>query len=299
MSELLRELKPLKTGFEYPAGLFNVLKNTLKIKKGALLLPENENGLFVPWSITGFDKTTQHRLHILPDTLYTIFRTAESKNILTDLTETQDLRPCFSSREAALVRRLLLCLFTFQEKIIGALIISDSPYLFLDESGLRLFFTVIGELSSPLLERSRNARLRKKRLHAYLRKDHFLVSLKTYLKDLPKNGSIQFLVLNAQSLVAKIREFNPDVDEYRVLQDITTVVSTLMGSSPVFVSPKKKKILIATQEGRFDSALLVHQVSLMIRKLFQELQNTPDIEISENSLPSSQIPEDVVDQFLV
>ncbi|MDR1932987.1 MAG: hypothetical protein LBQ57_09240 [Spirochaetales bacterium] len=268
------------------------------MKKGALLLPENETGIFAPWSIAGFDKTTQRRMRIPPDLIYDAFRVTESKIILANLQEFAGLAPCFSSREAALSERLALCLFTSAHRIIGVLIIAESPYLLLGDSFLRLFLTVVTYLASPLLAHSRSARLHKRKDHGYVRKERFLISLKKYAQEIPANGALAFFTINAKTIVAKIRESHPDIDEYRVVQDITAVIATLLSGSPVFVSSNKKKILAVRQAGQIDSALLIHQVSLMIRKLFPEADEIPDIEITENSLPAGEIPDDAIDQFL-
>jgi hypothetical protein len=288
----------LKIGFEYPAGLFAALKKNLDIKKGALLLPENESGVFAPWSITGFDRTTQRRMRIPPDRMYEALRLTESKTILTDLEQARGLAECFSSREAALAERILLCFFTSQDRITGALVLADSPYLFLEESLLRLLFTVVTETGSPLLAKTRDAPLRKRRDYGYVRKDRFLASLKKYARELPEGALLEFFTIDAQSLLAKIRESSPDIDEYRVLQDITAVIGTLLSGSPIFVSSKKKKILAVTRGGQFDCALLVHQVSLMIRNFFQAAGEAPDIEITKDTLPGGEIPGDVTSRFL-
>jgi hypothetical protein len=237
-------------------------------------------------------------MRIAPDLIYDAFRVSESKIILTNLREMKSLAACFSSREAALAGSLALCLFTADDKIIGVLVVADSPFLFLDDSVLRLLFSVVTFLASPPLARSRSARLRKRKDFGHVRKERFLVSLKTYAEELPADGTLKLLTVDAKTLVTKIRESHPDIDEYRVLQDITAVIGTLLGGSPVFVSVKKQKILAATRDGQFDSALLAHQVSLKIHKLFQEAEDVPDIEITENSLPAGKIPDDAVDQFL-
>ncbi|MDR1626726.1 MAG: hypothetical protein LBT33_09305 [Spirochaetia bacterium] len=297
----------LKTGFEYPADLFSVLKKHLALKKSALLLPENGTDVFVPWSITGFDKTTQRRMRIAPDLVYNALRYGESKIILTNLKEMEGLAPCFSSREAALAECLLLCFFTFEEKVTGVLIVADSPYLLLGASVLRLFFAVVTALASPVLARSRGARLRKRRDHGLLRKDRFLAALKKHAEDLPEGSALTLFTLDVKALVKQILESNPDIDSYRVLQDISSVIETLLAGCPVFVSSAKKKVLAATQAGKYDSALFIHQVSLRLRKLFQTAGGgkkpgadlrEDGIVITENSLPGGEIPDDVIARFL-
>jgi hypothetical protein len=230
--------------------------------------------------------------------MYTVLRLTESNIILTDFSEMQSLVSCFSSREAALAECILLCFFTFRDRITAILLVTDSPYLFLGDGLLRLLFTAVTETGSPFLAKARGAPLRARRDYGHVRKDLFLASLKKYAQGLPEGASLEFLTVDAKSLVAKIRESHPDIDEYRVLQDITAVIGTLLSGSPVFVSSKKKKILTVTRDGQFDSALLIHQVSLMIRKLFQTAEETPDIEITKNTLPGGEIPDDVTGQFL-
>ncbi|MCL1818504.1 MAG: hypothetical protein FWG35_06200, partial [Spirochaetaceae bacterium] len=242
----------LKTGFEYPAELFAALKKNLAIKKGALLLPENDTGVFAPWSIAGFDKTTQRRMRIAPDLAYGTLGLTEAKTLLTDLNEARNFASCFSSREAALAEHLLVCFFTSRDKITGILLVADSPWLFLDDSLLCLAFTVIAELASLRLAQARSARLYKRRDHGYMRKDRFLASLRAYAAELPAGTSLDLFTVDAKFLVASIRESNPDIDEYRVVQDIAAVIATLLAGSPVFSSSRRKKILAATGKGQFN-----------------------------------------------
>ena len=288
----------LKIGFEYPAELFAALKKNLSIKKGALLLPENDTGIFAPWSIVGFDKTTQHRMRIAPELAYRILGTSETKTLLTSLNDMQSFAPCFSSREAALAEQLLVCFFTSRDMINGILLVADSPWLFLDDALLRMAFTMITEITAPRLAQARSARLHKRRDHGHMRKDRFLVSLKSYAKQLSAEGILTFFTVDAKTLVAQILESNPGVDEYRVMQDVAAVIGTLLVESPVFASAKEKKILAATLEGQFDSELLAHQMSLMINKLFRGTRAASDIQITQNSVASGEIPDDITTKFL-
>jgi hypothetical protein len=293
---------------EYPADLFSVLKKHLSIKKGALLLPENETEFFVPWSITGFDKTTQRRMRIASGLMHNALRIGESKTIVTRLKEIESFSACFSSREAALAEYLLLCFFTAEEKITGILLVADSPYLFLNTSILRLFFAAISALASPVLAGSRSPRLRKRRDHGLVRKDRFLSSLKKYAENLPKDASLTLFTVDVKDLVREILASHPDIDNYRVLQDMSSVIETLLADCPVFVSSSKKKILAATQTGKYDSALFIHQVSLRLRGLFQtgdgensysaDSREYAGIAITENSLPGGEISDDVIARFL-
>lgn len=302
----MRDFAGLKTGLEYPADLFSIFKKHFSIRKGALLLPENETDVFAPWSITGFDKTTQRRMRIAPDLLYSALRLGESRVMVTTLEEMTDLSSCFSSREAALAEDILLCFFTSGEKIHGLLLVADSPYLFLNDPVLRMIFVVMGELASPVLARSRGSRLRKRRDYGLVRKDRFLASLKKYAGDLPEEASLSLFTINVSDLVKELLVSHPDLDGYRVLQDISSLIETLLAGSPVFVSPAKRKILAATQTGKYDSALFIHQVSLKLCKLFQhtlkEKSSGEDeyagITITENFLPDREIPDDVIAQFL-
>jgi hypothetical protein len=215
----------------------------------------------------------------------------------------ESLSPCFSSREAALAECLLLCFFTSEEKITALLIIADSPYLFLEASILRLFFAAVTALASPILARARGSRLRKRRDHGLLRNDRFLASLRKYAGDLPQGSSLTVFTLDVKALVKEILGANPDIDSYRVFQDMSSVIETLLAGCPVFVSSAKKKILAVTQAGKYDSALFIHQVSLRLGKLFQnagggEAREYSGITITENLLPDREIPDDIVARFI-
>lgn len=285
-------MEKLNTGVEYPAGLFNALKTNLQISKGALLLPEKDGGTLAPWCVTGYDKTTRHRMRIPLSKLYDVFRKTGSSMIFADKQEVKDILPYFSSRESALVARVFMMSFKHNGKIIALLLVTESPYMLLDETLLRTIFSVAGELSAPMLFAAREARMRKTRETPAVRKEDFV-------SEFQNSERKELFVLDAEPLIRAIREYSPDLDEYRVFEDITGIVSTIMAGSPVLPAPERARLLFLAGNDGPDSKLLIHQLSLAIRKIFLEIKDIPAIGIRPISLsPDNPEPRVLVDSLL-
>ena len=285
LRQLLRELADLKASVEYPAQFFQVVKKNLTLRKGALLLPEKDSGTLAPWVITGYDKTTEHRMRIPVSRMYDFFQGSDLATAVVEKEAAASLAPYFSSREEALLSRMLLAGFFFEEKIIAVLLISDSPYLTMNSRELGIFFAALEERASSVFFASREVRMRKTREPENLPIEQFQEKIRELREGGNRTKPIAVLALNAVPIIEKIREFSQDLDEFRSFQDLASVTATILSGYPLFVSTEKKRILLAVDEATSDVELLLHQLTRAIRKFFLELENGPDLDIRRKNYP--------------
>jgi hypothetical protein len=229
--------------------------------------------------------------------LYDVFLRNDSPVVVADKEECSPFMPYFSSREGALLSRMVLCGFSFQDKIIGVLLIAESRYLQLEDKVLRMVFTVLEELTSALLFASRDERMHRVRETSTMQRDTFIQNIvELHTKY---SSEISIFSLNTLPLIVKIREQGSDLDEYRIFQDITAVASTILDGLPIFPVPEKKRIVFAVDPSGPDSDLLIHQLSLSMKNFFHELGEMPDLEIRRGSYSKDGETPDAVTESLL
>ncbi|MCX7787519.1 MAG: hypothetical protein N2442_07465 [Spirochaetes bacterium] len=250
------------------------MKNHLKIQKGALLLPDSSEGVLSPWAITGYDRTTYFRLRIPTSYIYTLFHRSPSSIALLEKKETLDLETHFSSREYGLIDTLLIYGIFFQEKLIGALLISDSPILSWESRVLGLLFTVIDELSASLLYAFRAERQEKLMARVFF-------DLQTFQNALPNEMKDQALLftLDPHPIVQTFKVDNPEIDTFFIIRDIASILSTILHGAPVLILSEKSALYVLHTDTQTDRELLVHQLESALKHLFPELSSLPELGI--------------------
>jgi hypothetical protein len=262
----------LKESYEAPAQWFQTLKNHLKIRKGALLLPDANEGILSPWAITGYDRTTYFRLRIPTSYLYNVFHRSPSVIVRLSKEKALELEPHFSSREFGLIDSLLIYGIFFQEKLIGALIVSDSPILAWEMPILGLFFTVIDELSASLLYAFRSNRQEKLKSRVFF-------DLQAFNKALPSDGVEKALLvtLDPRPLVEAFRADNPELDTFLTIRDIASFLSNILDGAPVLIHPEHSTLYVLHMDTHADGELLIHQLESALKHLFPELSTIPSL----------------------
>lgn len=264
----------MKESYEAPAQWFQTLKNYLKIQKGALLLPDYSEGVLSPWVITGYDRTTYFRLRIPTSYIYNAFHRSPSVIVQLNNEKAIELEPHFSSREFGLINTLLIYGIFFQEKLIGALIVSDSPILAWETQVLGLFFTVLDELSAPLLYDFRSNRQEKLKSRVFF-------DLQAFNKALPsdKGGKALLFSLDPRPIVQAFRENNPELDTFLIVQDIASFLSNILDGAPALIHSENSFIYVLQVDTHTDGDLIIHQLESALKNLFPELSTLPSLGI--------------------
>ncbi|GAB4370485.1 MAG: hypothetical protein Kow009_06940 [Spirochaetales bacterium] len=272
--QILKNLANLKQSYEAPAQWFRILKDHLEIKKGALLLPDSDEGVLSPWVLTGYDRTTYFRLRIPISYIYSIFH--RTQHTCTRLTreELTDLAPYFSSREFGLIEGLLVYGIFFEEKLIGVLLVSESSILDEDLRILNLLFSVIDELSASLLYLSRSEKQEKLKPHIFFDLSAFNAAVPSNMKE-----DILLFSMDTRPIVRLFQANNPELDPFFLLRDIASFLSNFLEGAPVLIHPQASTIYFLQMAPRMDKDLLIHQLESALKRLFPELSSLPSLNI--------------------
>ncbi|HUX12807.1 MAG TPA: hypothetical protein VMW87_07240, partial [Spirochaetia bacterium] len=226
---VLRELNDIPASIEAPAHIFAMLKRNLTLRKAALLLPDPEEQVYVPWTITGFDMTTQRRLHISEETAYELFPNRVPLMLLFSGEETHRLENCFSVREFGSIERIVLCSFFYEARLLAILVITETPFFALDPTILQVMYSAFEDGISGLLFRTRDERISRIQLPLLFTYEQLLPMAHEALRaDPDRQPDILFLQFNPEAAVVGILEQARESDEYRVRQDVLRILNTLI-----------------------------------------------------------------------
>ncbi len=277
---ILRELSEIPVTIEAPAHIFAMLKRNLMLRKAALLLPDPDESMYVPWSITGFDITTQRRLHIPEQAAYELFNNRVPLMLHFNGPEMEELQSYFSVREYTAFDKLVLCSFFYEAKLLAILAIAEAPFLALDPTILQVMYSAFEEGVSTLLYRSRDERIARIQLPLLFAHDQLLpMAQESLTADKVPDASILFLEFDPEPSVAAIADLARETDRYRVRQDVLRILNTLLsGLGKVFTLPRHRLLLMRTEiEGDshlLDVELLTHQINERLRQYFAELDGS-------------------------
>ena len=204
--------------------------------------------------------------------MYTVFHRSPSVIVRLTKEKALELEPHFSSREFGLINTLFIYGIFFQEKLIGALIVSDSPILAWEPQVLGLFFTVIDELSASLLYAFRSNRQEKLKSRVFF-------DLQAFNKALPSDRGEKALLftLDPRPLVQVFRANNPELDTFLMLRDIASFLSNILDGAPVLIYSEYSTLYVLYMDTHADAELLIHQLETSLKHLFPELSTLPSL----------------------
>ncbi len=220
----------LPQGVELPARIFSLLTDRLSISKGALLLLDPARSVYAPWASIGFDPTTLHRLRIPPEMGESIGSAANGRPVVAmdraartggaSSDGAQDLsrwESFFSSRELALITRLILVPFLAGEKLLALLLIASCKPPFPSDDGLLTCLERIAGASAPAVQKAR-----EERLSGYAAEPS-AGTLEESITDLlsSKPGTrMLFFSLRLEGYRNRVLEGIPHLDSFRLEEDI-------------------------------------------------------------------------------
>jgi|GEM_PF-2430844 len=271
---VIAKISELKEGVETPGQIYTFLREELSIQKGAFLVQESHREMFMPWALTGFDKTTSHRLRIPRSVVVPLFSDDKPSCIYLGTEDSMAfLRPFFSIREFGLLERVLLCPFFFEEEILGFLLITESPVLS-DESKDRSlsFIQNCAKAASPVLYYTREQKLEKLSLHQPVVNSDIAIELKRLFKTAKQEKKKMILLLfSTQEAAEQIHQHVADAELFRIRHDLTGILTSMFADSGgVLALNESTLLLIITGKKMEDETLLVHQISLALNDFTQE-----------------------------
>lgn len=274
----------LPESIQLPAYLFELLVETLRISKGAILLPDYDENLFVPWASSGFDATTLHRLRI-PDEDADLIHRRGSSGVIWSGEEVRDFAPYFSRREASQLEKLLLFPFVDDESIQALLVVTETPYLERQSEFLRLILAAVGEPAARVVQAQRLRYSDVIRHSVVFRIDELPVVTERLNERAPRR--VHLVHLDLADIVSQIATGNVYLDAYRVWQDVLRIVASLFATTGIVCDLDRNRLLLCIHgEVQSDVELMVHHIGATISELLPELAEVPVLRFTSCEYPA-------------
>ena len=259
--EVLSAIGDAAGHIDYPGEVFEAFRSVVGFTKGALLLPDEEAGVFYPWITRGLDRTTTRRLRLPADSL-----SSESRRIAVEM-DAETLAPLLSNREYGLVRNPLLIRLGDGDEPSALILAADGP------SGGALD----GELGEAL--RRLNGRLGgevgRSRIVMESDEESEPMSPAEWLDHWNGRDAI-LVILDTSDAIDALVDAIPGLDLYRARKDVIGLIKRITGRMGRPYDAKDGRILIMFPPERLpDEDLWLHQLSLAFASAFKRLGEPP------------------------
>jgi hypothetical protein len=268
---IISEIFALPQGIELPSQIFAVLAKRLSVSKGALLLYDPVRSVYAPWASTGFDTTTLHRLRIPSIMSESLSSSGNGRAVLVSSAEgISAYEAFFSSRELALVTRIILVPFLAAEKLLAILLITATdPPIASDEAFLTSLERIAGA-SSPAIQKAREDRISG----GETRVETPSGTLEENLSNLLSSPSLSdkrilFFSLSLDGYQKRILEAVPYLDSFRLEEDLRFFMHSFTSDLGCTISLDKSTYLLGIQDmEKKDLDLFMHQLRSFLEHLF-------------------------------
>jgi len=274
----------LPRSIQLPSHLFSLMTTSLQIEKGAILLPDYDENLFVPWASTGLDATTLHRLRLPDSDVATIVGRGPS-GVIWEGDDVANLRPYFSRRESSQLEKVLLFAFVTEGDPQAVLMISDTPYFSRQIEFLRLILAAVGEPAARVIRKQRLRYMDIIRHAVIFKADELPVVTGKLTERAPR--SVHLIAMQLSDIVSQVASSNTHIDPYRVWQDLLRIVASLFASSGTVCDLDRNHMLISLHGSLEDDLeLIVHHIALTIAKLLPEIDGVPELRFTSREYPN-------------
>lgn len=274
----------LPESIQLPAHLFSLLVSTIDVRKGALLLPDYDESLFVPWASVGIDATTLHRLRLPEEDIDTV-QARGGGGIVWKGEELHGFAPYFSRREASQLEQLLLFPFVSGETVQAVLLLLETPYFEDGAEYLRLILAAVGEPAAQIVQKQR-LRYSEIMRHAVVFKSTELEIVAERLADRAPRG-VHLVHLSLADIVSQVVSENAYLDSYRVWQDLLRIVASLFASTGSVCELNQHQLLLLLHGSLEDSlGLIVYHIGVTIAELLPELSDVPVVRFESRNYPA-------------
>ena len=285
-------ISQIPEGIAAPALLFSLLKAHLRLQAAALLLQDSARQLFVPWCSTGLDTTTRHRLLLPPGLNEPFNRAASGEVTVVAEEEMQGFREFFSSREFALIRRLILVPFVYGQRLVGLLLIM---FMASEPAGemLSLLRQVAQQAAPPLLRaagRQGDDGLRDT--------GQPLPELVAGMLESAKQHSHPLLLmrLKLSPLLRQVEARYPELEPFRLQEELLTLCRDLFRVIGRVRSLKSNQLLVLVNGMKdADPELLLRELEAVIQASLKELMPADSLKLATESRIVTEDPEAALD----
>lgn len=229
-------------------------------------MPDESGSSFVPWVYTGIDRTTQHRLRLPKGFVESLPGLDDGRPAIAEGHSLRPLRGFFSSREFALITRLVICPFSDGSQLAALLLLIDSEDAPLrDDLGLAPI-----EAAGPAIAAKINSARSILGTGAGARRGDALRSrLSGLFGDAEASG--RHVIVARVDLDRLAHDLIKDVttaDLYRFKRDLAGALTTMVsGSGELLSLGERHALLVIQSKNPYSTRLLAHQFTQGIRSL--------------------------------
>jgi len=254
-------------------------------------LRNSEEGIFVPWTMTGYDPTTRHRLRVPIESIEEFATSVEPIHFLSK-DEIGKFKRFFSNREFGLLETLMLMFVRYADSCIAVIAISQSPLLNISEQELSELGEDIELQVAEMLYKSRIARIRAFDTIGIGKRDDIASELFEQAQQVVESGRMLTVILaDFSKLIESVVKDNKDIDAYRIMQDVLRIIATMVTpDGKVFDLERNRALFTVIPEDGTDEELLLHQITHFMSSLF-------NIDLTGTLIPrrTLEFPEEIVD----
>ncbi|HUI72058.1 MAG TPA: hypothetical protein VL354_16175 [Spirochaetia bacterium] len=283
--EIVEASKALSDGVELPSLLFTCLRNGLSIAKGALLLYDPVRLEYAPWASHGLDQTTLHRMRI-PLGANETFNSLANGEPLEVMSSGQraDFQRFFSSREFAMLERLTLCPYIFQDTLVGVLLVTEMHPPFKDAAQLLQCLKEVARSVSPRFQKSRAllaAAGQTRKVRQPTTPEEQVAQL--LASPTAQGKEMLFLSLSLGPYIREVLTAYEDLDLFRLREDVRTLLDAFLADVGVTIMIPAGGFLVCLQGARRDDIpLFLHQLRYFLASHFAaapSIEKAPLIEV--------------------
>lgn len=234
--------------------------------KAALLLPDESGKRFVPWVYRGIDRTTQHHLRLPKEFLEALPGLEEGSSAGVEGDSLAPLESYFSSREFALIKRLVLCPFVGGGQISALLLLIDSEDLPLETT------VDVGsiEAAGPAIAARINSARSILGGGTTAKRSTALRSRLASIFTRAETAGLHVIAaqLDLDRLAHDLMRDVTTADLYRFKRDLAGALTTMVSGSGELMSLGARHVLLVIQsKNPYSVRLLAHQFTQGIRSL--------------------------------
>lgn len=280
---LLRELGGGRhSGIATPSHLFSVLHRHLQVVRGALMVPVEEDAMFVPAAIAGLDRTSAVRLRLDIGEVQSLV-TPDSVRVLAG-DEREIFAPYLSSGDFGTARRIALFPFFHLKRLLAVLAVFDSPALDLDGATLDTLLGALTDAAGQMLFNGRARLLGASTSRVVFGREHLATAIERVGRAGGSEG-VRAITVDLQPIVDRILTEHRHLDRGRLTRDVIESCALLTAREfDVIRLGGMRLAFVGPNSDLLDPELMVHLLSHTIGELFcipihQSLEyDTPDLD---------------------
>lgn len=265
---LLKELQTQRHfGITTPSHLFSLMHRHLHVRRGAILIPHRDGGM-VPIATAGIDRTSGFRVRLLEHEIDWL-GSGRSAIILDDR-QRETFTKRLSRADARHAPRVGIVPFTHIRSIVAALVIFDSPILYMDPNVLDVIVGALSESAGRLLFDGRQRPMDRRNATSIFTLEHMTeISRRLAERSDEEEQEVVIIDVDLAPLVATIVQNHPHLDRSRLLEDLLETTALLTEKTHSVVQlPDQGMLLVGNNEPSAPPDLLVHLLTVTLASLF-------------------------------